>query len=169
MRFGGGKPRVLAGLLTLCLLLSPLGMTVAEEAAPDPAAQTESPAETAETLATGSKGEAVAKLQSRLIELGYLSGKADGDYGNATRSAVRSFQRRNDLEADGIAGPLTLARLYGGDAVPAPDHVEPVDVVNVERPVLVNRDHPVDEYFVPADLVTLKDLCPASLVKIKYP
>lgn len=38
---------------------------------------------------------------------------ADGDFGNGTRAAVLAFQRRNDLEADGIIGPETWAALLG--------------------------------------------------------
>ena len=168
MRFWNGGKWGLAALLILCMLLVPL-FAGAEDAAPEIPRATEAPEKTGETLATGSKGEAVVSLQARLKELGYLQGEADGDFGNATRSALRSFQRRNDLEADGIAGPLTLARLYAEDAISAPDHPEPTDVIHVELPVLVNREHPVDEYFLPADLVLLQELCPSSLVRIKYP
>ncbi|HEX7826181.1 MAG TPA: peptidoglycan-binding protein [Mycobacterium sp.] len=35
----------------------------------------------------------------------------DGDYGPATTAVVKEFQRRSKLQADGIAGPLTLGRL----------------------------------------------------------
>ena len=171
MGFVRGNKRVKTGLLVLFLMLSPLYAS-AEDEAPEPvesAAQAVTQTEAPSAIAVGAKGEAVVRLQTRLKELGYLKGEADGDFGNATRSAVRSFQRRNDLDTDGIAGPLTLARLYDEGAVAAPDHPEPTDVVDVDRPVLVNREHPVDEYFLPADLVTLKEVCPAGLVRIKYP
>lgn len=35
----------------------------------------------------------------------------DGSYGRRTRAAVASFQRRHNLEADGLAGPITIAAL----------------------------------------------------------
>ena len=71
------------------------------------------------TLRSGSSGPEVTKLQNRLIELGYLFGKADGIYGDATVTAVKNFQRNNKLEADGVAGPTTQSRLYGSSAVAA--------------------------------------------------
>lgn len=69
-----------------------------------------------ETLRIGSTGEAVEALQSRLISLQYLSGKADGIYGTQTARAVTAFQKASKLQADGIAGQQTLTALYGADA-----------------------------------------------------
>ena len=54
-------------------------------------------------LAKGSKGEEAKKLQARLIELGYLTGAADGIYGNGTAAAVSSFQNQHDLDVTGTA------------------------------------------------------------------
>ena len=68
------------------------------------------------TLKQGSNGEAVKQLQQRLIELGYLSGSADGDYGSATTDAVKTFQKQAGLTADGIAGANTQKALYASDA-----------------------------------------------------
>lgn len=70
-------------------------------------------------LKKGSKGEAVIAMQESLITLGYLDGKADGEYGNNTYNAVKAFQKANDLKEDGEAGPATLAKLFSGEAVPA--------------------------------------------------
>lgn len=68
-------------------------------------------------LEVGSTGDNVKKLQNRLIELGYLSGTADGTYGGATETAVRAFQARTTgLYEDGKAGPLTLEALYSSSA-----------------------------------------------------
>jgi peptidoglycan hydrolase-like protein with peptidoglycan-binding domain len=58
----------------------------------------------------------VAQLQEALIQLGYLSGKADGNYGTKTVEAVRAFQKANGLTADGAAGEQTQRVLYGGNA-----------------------------------------------------
>ena len=118
-------------------------------------------------LVVGAKGEEVKKLQQRLKDLGYLSGKVDGLFGGGTKRAVIAFQRRNGLETDGSAGPETLAKLYSDDAVPAPGD-EKTDVLAGDRPWLLNKDHPVDEFFTPADLVLLKDVLGTKLVKIKY-
>lgn len=59
----------------------------------------------------GSSGDEVSKIQTRLSSWGYYSGDIDGLYGYLTYSAVKSFQTKNGLSADGIAGPETLAAL----------------------------------------------------------
>jgi len=63
-----------------------------------------------------SNAKQVKILQNRLIVLGYLSGTADGEYGATTEAAVKAFQDRNGLYADGKAGPQTLAKLYSSSA-----------------------------------------------------
>lgn len=70
----------------------------------------------ASTLCRGSKGENVRLLQQVLINLGYLSGKADGKFGPMTEEAVISFQKANSLTADGLAGTKTLSLLLGGQS-----------------------------------------------------
>lgn len=70
-----------------------------------------------ETLKLGSKGDAVSKLQTRLIERGYLKGKADGVFGKNTRTAVRNFQKANKLTADGVAGESTLNALNSSSSI----------------------------------------------------
>lgn len=62
----------------------------------------------------GSKGQAVRDLQSALKKLGYYKIDVDGVYGYATYEAVWSFQHKNGLKVDGIAGPATLSLLYSG-------------------------------------------------------
>ena len=71
------------------------------------------------TLCRGSKGENVRQLQQALINLGYLSGKADGKFGPVTEQAVIQFQKANNLTADGLAGTKTLTLLLGGTSAPA--------------------------------------------------
>lgn len=68
------------------------------------------------SLQKGSKGEEVTKLQTRLSDLGYLSGKIDGEYGNQTKTAVQKFQERAGLKADGIAGVETQTLLFSDEA-----------------------------------------------------
>lgn len=67
-------------------------------------------------LEVGTRGTEVTKLQQRLISLGWLSGKPDGSYGGATQAAVKAFQSRKGLWADGKAGPDTLTALYSSNA-----------------------------------------------------
>ena len=64
------------------------------------------------TLKKGSKGQDVKALQERLIELGYLSGSADGDFGAKTEQAVKDFQLLTHMTQDGVAGPETIRALY---------------------------------------------------------
>ena len=59
---------------------------------------------------------AVEKMQNRLVELGYLTGGADGDFGAKTASAVKAFQQAAGLTADGIATPETQVALYADTA-----------------------------------------------------
>lgn len=62
-------------------------------------------------LEVGSRGENVTKVQKRLIQYGYMTGNADGRYGEKTRDAVEWFQRRNGLTVDGRVGMKTAAAL----------------------------------------------------------
>ena len=67
---------------------------------------------TKETLSRfGSSGNEVRQIQTKLKNWGYYNGSVDGIYGSRTVAAVRSFQRRNGLTADGIAGTQTLAAM----------------------------------------------------------
>lgn len=59
----------------------------------------------------GSSGAVVREIQTRLKNWGYYSGAVDGVYGSKTEEAVRWFQRKNGLTADGQAGSQTLAAL----------------------------------------------------------
>lgn len=63
------------------------------------------------TLTPGDTGAQVKRLQRALAQLGYSPGKADGDYGPATVSALKQFQQANGLTADGVLGPKTLQAL----------------------------------------------------------
>ena len=59
----------------------------------------------------GSRGEEVKKIQTKLKQWGYYSGNIDGIYGTGTFNAVKSFQKKNGLDVDGIAGEKTLKAL----------------------------------------------------------
>lgn len=60
------------------------------------------------TLKKGMKGMDVRAVQEKLIEKGYLTGRADHIYGNKTRNAVKKFQEDNNLRVTGICNPQTL-------------------------------------------------------------
>ncbi|MDK2801856.1 MAG: spore cortex-lytic enzyme [Oscillospiraceae bacterium] len=59
----------------------------------------------------GSRGEEVKSIQTKLKENGLYNGEIDGIFGNETQKALKQFQKKNNLNSDGIAGPQTLAKL----------------------------------------------------------
>jgi hypothetical protein len=69
------------------------------------------PAAGSSVLRRGSRGARVRALQKRLRALGYTGVKADGIYGQATVSAVKRFQKKHRLTADGRVGPATTRAL----------------------------------------------------------
>lgn len=69
------------------------------------------PAAEAVTYKKGSSGAVVSQIQTKLKNWGYYTGDVDGIYGSATERAVRDFQRKNGLTADGKAGTQTLEAL----------------------------------------------------------
>ncbi len=99
-----------AGPTTLTKLYATGGVSTA------PAA---TPTATITILKQGDVNSAVKTLQTSLINLGYLSGSADGSFGLQTYLALRAFQSRNNLTADGIAGQQTLLLLSSSNAKPA--------------------------------------------------
>lgn len=66
------------------------------------------------TLRHGDRSQAVLILQKNLNRYG-ANLAADGEYGNATEAAVRAYQVKVGLVADGIAGTKTQTSLSGGD------------------------------------------------------
>lgn len=58
----------------------------------------------------------IERIQQRLIELGYLSGEADGDFGPASEEALRLFQEANDLPATGEIDESTQDVLFSDSA-----------------------------------------------------
>lgn len=83
--------------------------TTPTAAAPSVAASEAGPTTTVaapkKTLKLGAKGKAVTWLQTRLKELGYRPGRADGSYGGSTMTAVWAFQKVN-----GIRPTSTIAK-----------------------------------------------------------
>ena len=62
-----------------------------------------------ETLSkSGSSGNEVRLIQTKLKNWGYYKGSVDGIYGKSTIAAVIYFQRSNGLTPDGVAGTQTL-------------------------------------------------------------
>lgn len=91
-------------------------------------------------LRPGNEGKRVQEMQERLIELGFLEGEADGQYGPKTKEAVTAYQRRSGLKADGIAGKETLTRLYSADPMLTPTPPPSVIPAVMVRVYYMDRD-----------------------------
>lgn len=74
------------------------------------------------TIRSGSKGEYVRKAQQMLKDRGYDLGRCgvDGDYGQATKKAVKQFQKDWGLTQDGVVGPKTWAKLTSTPVITEP-------------------------------------------------
>lgn len=67
-----------------------------------------------------SDAEDIVRLQTALVQFGFMDGEADGAYGQSTVAAVQAFQAHLNAQgmpvrASGFASPLTLYYLYGDD------------------------------------------------------
>lgn len=100
-------------------------------------------------LQSGCEGDEVTALQERLILLGFMASRADGDYGKKTAQAVRDFQEHlhaqgileediSGVAADGVADGLTQEYLfsptyttYVSDILPGASESD--EVLRVER------------------------------------
>lgn len=114
--------RTLAACLLVLAIGASNGMPVKAPAATATPAATREPyvPGISRMLWKGLFGEDVRLMQLRLIELGYLQGTADGDFGGKTEKAVKRFQYYHNLVEDGVAGEYTLRLMFSGDAVVAP-------------------------------------------------
>ena len=66
-------------------------------------------------LQLGMEGSDVTNVQKRLKELGYMD-TVTGYYGSLTEDAVKAFQKRNGLSADGKVGKVTMNELMSSSA-----------------------------------------------------
>lgn len=73
----------------------------------------------ANSIGLGDNGNDVTRIQERLVALGYMR-SATGYFGESTVSALKSFQQRNGLTADGKFGASTNHKLFSDSAVKAP-------------------------------------------------
>jgi len=65
-----------------------------------------------QSLSAHDKNDYVGNLQRSLMELGYLGGTVDGDFGTHTDNAIRDFQKDHKLKVDGIVGSETKTALF---------------------------------------------------------
>ena len=103
----------------------------------------------AEGLKWGASGPDVVALRNRLIRMGYLPRIAETTYGQAITLAVRRFQLDHGLEADGLAGPLTIKAV----------NVEPIErlgqvIASLERARWMNK--PLGERHIYVNLANFR-------------
>lgn len=69
------------------------------------------------TVQRGDKGDEAKRVQEKLIELGFLLGTADGDFGKKSEAAVKLFQKANGIEETGIADGMTQHIMYSARVI----------------------------------------------------
>ncbi|NMD37055.1 MAG: hypothetical protein GYA87_00025, partial [Christensenellaceae bacterium] len=116
-----GKATLAAVYSTKAIKASEASTTTVTITKKPSATKTPSPTRTpdmskARYLKLGTSGSDVRLMQNRLIELGYLAGTADGEFGEATEKAVIAFQKVSQPYYDGIAGPETQKSLFSSKA-----------------------------------------------------
>ena len=62
----------------------------------------------------------IAQIQTRLVELGYLTGAADGVWGTKSRTALRAFKSAHGFDADDKWDDIISRRLFSKSAVRPP-------------------------------------------------
>jgi len=96
-----------------------------------------------EVLRQGSRGNDVNEIQNCLIKFGFLAGRADGIYGQATVSAVRNFQQEAKLVADGMVGATTIEAIK---RYKPPKGVKRTNVPNKNKPQISHLASPKISY-----------------------
>lgn len=66
----------------------------------------------AQTYRLGDEADEIATIQTALKQLKLYSAELTGHFGSKTEAAVKAFQKKNGLVADGVAGDETIAALY---------------------------------------------------------
>ena len=102
-------------------------------------------------LRRGDDNDRVERLQRRLKELKYYTGKVDGYFGKKTKEAVALFQKKVGLKATGVATVRTQQLLFAKDA---PEYVKPT-VIGEPDITVENYDRYEDGiYFISEDSTT---------------
>lgn len=69
------------------------------------------------TLTPGIHSSIVTKMQTRLIELGYMTGETSSFYGDVTKQAVLDYQKAAGAAQTGVMDAAALKQLYSDSAV----------------------------------------------------
>lgn len=80
-----------------------------------------------QTVRLGSVGPDVLRLQELLRRLNLYDGKMDSKFGPKTEASLREYQGLNGLVVDGVAGPMTWAKLH--ESVPHEFVMTPEDTI----------------------------------------
>lgn len=115
------------------------------------AVQTSVFAATTLPIAKGDTGDEVVRLQLRLMDLGYISFRPTGKYGDMTQAGVLAFQLNSELEKDGITGEVVWDTIFLPGAKRAGVSTE---VVRVYGP---GQTEPVTEFGEKAEWQTVKE------------
>lgn len=107
------------------------------------------------TLRRGSRGEAVEELQALLNAKYGFDLEIDGNFGKATENAVKDFQRKNGLTADGVVGKKTWKSLGITPGTDDKNHNQPI---NDGNSAIDNGNNAIDHETVSVDRTTLKAL-----------
>ena len=116
------KKQLLALLLALSMLLSGCGYVVVDDQEPEVLSGILGGA----ALGEGVQAASPEEIQTRLIQLGFLTGQADGIFGPRSAAALSAFQEYCGLTPSGEADEATLSLLFGDPAAlptPAPTPV----------------------------------------------
>ena len=100
------------------------------------------------------RGDDVATLQSRLVDMGFDCGRVDAIFGARTDAAVREFQKSVGVKVDGVCGPATIMSLMrlvktvsGGAPIQLRDNAKRA----IRGPALANKIIVLDPSSLPED------------------
>jgi N-acetylmuramoyl-L-alanine amidase len=99
------------------------------------------------TLSAPTAGDDVVELQTRLADLGYDTGRADGLFTAQLDRAVREFQQHRGLSADGVFGPSTwreLQRISPMASGGRPQYLREIDLLRQAGPRLGGKRIVID-------------------------
>jgi uncharacterized protein YgiM (DUF1202 family) len=71
----------------------------------------------ASLLKQGMSGAEVSKMQKKLRDRGFFAGSITGYFGDQTVEAIKAFQGKAKMHADGVAGEKTLEVLYSDNDI----------------------------------------------------
>lgn len=102
-------------------------------------------------LKKGDKGADVIELQHQLNYWGFDL-RTDGDFGNVTLKAVKTFQKDHGILSDGVVGQYTWDKLLNSSIAPEPKHDTPPTVAlpfDVAKVCTIAKLHPIAKFYWP--------------------